>query len=130
MIALRANLDQLDKICCGLSAKIIFPDPNEWIFEHDFGQSVQRRFTTWHDRYLSFEKEIELSGEWSLGAARAFGDRLNAPEQFGAPGNDQAGVAKLAFAQKNRGRALHGANLARAINRRAGFSDRTNPARR
>src|SRR5438132_567989 len=113
MIALCANLDQLDEICGGLGAKIIFPDANERILEHDFGQSVQRRFTTWHDRYLSFEKEIELAGEWSFGAARAFGDRLNATERFGAPGNDQAGVAKLAFPQKNRGRALHGANLAR-----------------
>src|ERR1700692_834796 len=78
MIALGANLNQLDKVSGRLSAKIICPDAGERIFEDHFGQSVQRRFAARHDRDLRFEKKIELAGEWSFGAARPFGYRLNA----------------------------------------------------
>ena len=113
MIALRANLDQLDKIGCGLSTEIILSDTREWILDHNFGQRVQRRFAARHDRDLGFKKKIELAGERSLRAASAFSNSLDAAERFGAPRNDQAGIAKLAFTQKNRGRALHSANLAR-----------------
>src|SRR5437763_1196664 len=73
---------------------------------------MQRRFATGCDRYLSFKKEIELAGEWRFGATGAFGHGLNAAQRLRAPGNNQAGIAKLAFAEKDRGRALHATNLA------------------
>src|ERR1700731_1832327 len=78
MIALGANLNQLDKVSGGLSAKIILTDAGERIFEDNFGQGVQRRSPTCYHRNLGFEKQIELAGEWSFRAARAFGHRLNA----------------------------------------------------
>ena len=113
MIALGANLDQLDEICGRLSPNVILPNTGEGILEDDLSQGMQRRFAAGCDRYLGFKEEIELAGEWRLGATGAFGHGLNAAERLGAPGNNQAGVAKLAFAQKNRGRALHATNLAR-----------------
>ena len=113
VITLGADFNQLDKVSSGLSAEIIFADAGERILEDDFGQGVQGRFAAGDDRDLRFEKKIELARERSFGATRAFGHSLNAAERLGAPGNDQAGVAKLAFAQKNRGRALHAPNLAR-----------------
>src|SRR5207249_2669270 len=98
MITLGTNLDQLDKISRGLRAQIILADAGERIFEDDFGQRVQCRFATCYHRDLGFKKEIELASEWSFGAARAFGHRLNASQRLRAPGDDQTGVAKLAFA--------------------------------
>src|SRR4051812_17252563 len=78
MIALGANLDQLDKVSRSLSAKIIFPDTGERIFEDDFGESVERRFPAHDDRNFRFKKKIELARERSFRAARALGHRLNA----------------------------------------------------
>src|SRR6266404_3632609 len=78
MITLGATLDQLDKISRGLGAQIIFADTGERIFEDDFGQRVQCRFATCYHRDFGFKEKIELAGEWSFGAARAFGHRLNA----------------------------------------------------
>src|SRR6266581_3567572 len=115
MIALGANLNQLDKVSSGLSAEIIFADAGERILEDDFGQGVQGRFAAGDDRDLRFEKKIELARERSFGATRAFGDRLNAAQRLGAPGDNQTGIAKLTFAQKDRGGALHATNLAQLL---------------
>ena len=84
---------------------------------------TEARSAETRDLDLRFEKQIKLSRERRFRATRAFGHGLNAAQRLGAPGNDQAGVAKLAFAQKNRGGALHTANLAR-VKKRAAFSDR------
>src|SRR5436853_6104717 len=77
MIALGANLNQLDKVSGGLSAEIILADAGERILEDDFGQRVQGRSAAGDDRALRFEKEIELARERRLRATRAFGDRSN-----------------------------------------------------
>src|SRR5437867_6675850 len=98
MITLGANLDQLDKISRGLGAQIILTDARERVFEDNFGQRVQCRFAACYHRDFGFKEKIELASEWSFGAARAFGDRLNASQRLRAPGDDQTGVAKLAFA--------------------------------
>ena len=108
MIALSANFNQLDKISRGLSAKIMFADSRKRILDDDFSQRVQARSSTGDDRDLRLEKEIELTGERRFGPPRPFCHSLNAAQRFRAPGNDQAGVAKLSFTKKNRGRALHG----------------------
>ena len=112
MIALGTNLDQLDKVSGGLSTKIVFANARERILYQHFGQSMQSRFSTWHNRDFRLEKEIELTGKWSFRPACAFRYRLNAAQRFRAPGNDQTCVAKLSFAQKNGSGALHATNLA------------------
>src|ERR1700693_4938789 len=58
MIALGANLYQLEQVGSRLSAKIILPDAGERIFEDDFRQSVQGRFAAGDDRNFGFEEEI------------------------------------------------------------------------
>jgi hypothetical protein len=78
MIALGANLDQLDKVSGGLSAQIIRPNAGERISNDDFGQRVQCRFATCYHRDLGFKEEIELAREWSFRAARTFRYRLDA----------------------------------------------------
>lgn len=98
MIALGANLNQFDKVSGSLGAKVIFPDADERIFENDFGQGVQRRFATCYYRNFRFEEKIEFAGEWSFRTAGAFSHGLNAAQRLSTPGNDQTGVAKLAFA--------------------------------
>src|SRR5262249_42425655 len=113
MIPLGANLDQLNEISGGLGAKIVLSNAGKRIFEHNLDESMQCRSPARDDRDFGFEKEIEFSRKWSLGAARALGDRLDTAHRLGAPGNDQTAVAKLAFAQQDRGRAYHARNLAR-----------------
>ncbi len=108
MVALGANFDQLNEVRRGLSAKIIFANARKRIAKDDFGQSVQRRFATRHHGYFGFEEKIELASEWRFRPACAFGDGLDAAQRLGAPGNDQTGVAELAFAKKDRRRGLHG----------------------
>ncbi len=115
MIALGANLDQLDKIGRGLGPKIIFTNSGEGISENDFSEGVQCRFSARHHRDFGLKKKIELARKRRFGATRAFGHCLDAAQRLGAPGNDQAGVAKFALAKKNRGRGLHGENLARDL---------------
>jgi hypothetical protein len=56
---------------------------------------------------FGFKKQIQLPRKRTLGAARAFGDRLNAAERIRAPGNDQAGVTEFAFAQQDGSRGVH-----------------------
>ena len=113
MIAFGANFNQLDEICRRLGAKIILANARKRISDDDFSQGMQRRPSTRHHRNFRFEKEIEFAGKRRFRAARAFGDRLDAAQTLGAPGNDETGIAKLAFAKKNRRRGLHGQNLAR-----------------
>jgi hypothetical protein len=113
MIAFRTNLNQLDKICRRLDPKVSLANSRERIRHHDLGESVQRRFSTRHERDFRFEKKVEFTGERSFGAACAFGYCLNAAQRLSAPRNDQAGITELAFAKKNRRSGLHGKNLAR-----------------
>src|SRR5262249_19490108 len=49
MIALGANLDQLDKIRGSLRAQIITPNSGERIFQHDFRQRMQIGFAAPHN---------------------------------------------------------------------------------
>ena len=113
MIALGADLDQLDKISGSLGPLVIFADSRKRIPDDNFSQSVQGRFSTRHNRDLRLEEKIKLAGERCFCTTRAFGHCLNAAQRLGAPGNDQAGVTEFAFAKKNRRRGLHGENLAR-----------------
>ena len=113
MIALGADFDQLDEVSRGLSAQIIAANSDERIFDDDLGQRVQSRFSAWDERNLRFEKQIELTRERRLCAASAFGDGLDTTERFGAPGDNETGVAELSFANQDRARAVHGSNLAR-----------------
>src|SRR5207245_2083646 len=59
------------------------------------------------------EKQIQSAGKRTFGAARPFRDGLNAAERFGAPRNNEAGIAELPFAQQDCRCALHPSNLAR-----------------
>src|SRR5437879_10711970 len=61
MITLGANLDQLDKISRGLRAQIILADAGERIFEDDFGQSVQFRFSTCCNQCIGFLYSIMIA---------------------------------------------------------------------
>ena len=107
MIALGANLDQLHEVGRRLGAQVILANSSERIFENDFSERVQGRFSTRNNRDFSFKKKIELAGERRFGPARTLGHGVNAAERLGAPTNDQAGVAKLAFAQENGGSCSH-----------------------
>ena len=107
MIPLSANLDQLDEIRRRLHAKIILTDSGKWIFDDYLCQRVQSRLATGRDGDLCFEEKIESPGKWSLGTASAFGDGLDAAERLRAPGDNQAGVAKVSLPQKNGSGALH-----------------------
>ena len=99
MIALGANLDQLNKISGRLHAQIIRANTAESLTQNDLRERVQIRFTAWRDLNFSFEKQIQSAGKRTFGASRPFRDGLNAAERFRAPRNDEAGVAELSFAQ-------------------------------
>jgi len=78
MIALGANLNQLNKVGGSLRAQVIAPNSGKRIFQDDFSERVQIGFATPHDRNFSLKKQIEFSGKRTFLAACAFGDRLNA----------------------------------------------------
>ena len=79
MIALGANLNQLDKLGGSLRTQIITANSGERIFQDDFRERVQIGFSTSHDRDFSLKKQIEFSGKRTFRTSRAFGNRLNAP---------------------------------------------------
>jgi hypothetical protein len=78
MIALGANLNQLNKIGSSLRTQIIAANSGERIFQDDFCERMQIGFAASHDRNFSLKKQIQLSGKRALLAACTFGDRLNA----------------------------------------------------
>ena len=78
MIAFSANLDELDKIGCGLRAQIVAANPGNRIFKHNLRERVQIRFAASHDGNFSFEKQIQFSGKRTFGTPRALGYSLNA----------------------------------------------------
>jgi len=112
MIALRAELNQLDEIGCGPRPQIALANAWERTAQGDFGQRVETRFSSWHDLNFRLKKQIQFPGKRAFGATRPLGHGLNATQGFCAPRNDQARVAKLSPSQKNRRRRLHRANLA------------------
>src|SRR5207237_4203267 len=73
---------------------------------------MQIRLPAPHNGNFSFKKQIQLSRKRTFRAARALCDRLNATERLRAPGDDQAGIAELAFAKQNYLRAFHAVKLA------------------
>src|SRR5947199_10795373 len=73
---------------------------------------MQIRLPAPHNGNFSFKKQIQLSSKRTFRAARALCDRLNATERLRAPGDDQAGVAELSFAEQNGLRAFHAVKLA------------------
>jgi len=77
MIALGANLNQLNKIRRSLRTQIIAANSGERIFQDDFRERMQIGFAASHDRNFSLKKQIQLSGKRAFLAACAFGDRLN-----------------------------------------------------
>ena len=56
MIALGANLNQLDKIGCGLGAEIILPDTRKRIAQRDFGKGMEIRLPARRNGDIGFEK--------------------------------------------------------------------------
>ena len=62
---------------------------------------MQIRFKTLRDRYLRFEKQIEPPAEGTIWSTRTASSSLNNAQGIGAPGDNEAGVAQFAFAQKN-----------------------------
>ncbi len=111
VIGLGADLDQLDEVGRDLHARVAGADAGEGIREHDFAQGVQIGFPAAHESDLGFVEEIELARERALRAARAFGHGAHGAERARAPGDDEAGVAELAFAEQNRVRAFHAGRL-------------------
>jgi hypothetical protein len=79
MIALGANLNQLNKIGSSLRTQIIAANSGERIFQDDFRERMEIGFATPHDRNFSLKKQIEFSGKRTFRTSRAFGNRLNAP---------------------------------------------------
>src|SRR4029077_16452615 len=77
MIALRANLNQLNKIRRSLRTQIIAANSGKRIFQNDFRERMQIGFAAPHDRNFSLKKQIQLSGKRAFLAAGAFCDRLN-----------------------------------------------------
>ncbi len=77
MIALGANLDQLDKIRGSLSAQIIAPNSGKRIFQDDFRKRVQIGFAAPHKGNFSLKKQIQFPGKRTFRSPRTFGDRLN-----------------------------------------------------
>jgi hypothetical protein len=114
MFAIGTNLDQFDKVGCGLHSRIILPNSGKRIGHHDFRKSVQVRSSRRNDRDFRFKKEIQLSRKWRFGAPGAFGDGLNAAPRFRAPGDNQAGVTEFPFSQQDAGGGFHIPNLADA----------------
>ena len=109
MIALGANLNELNKVRCGLRAQIITTNPREGIFEHHFRERVQIRPFAARDLNFRFEEQVQLPGKCAFRASRTFGDRLNATERFGAPRDDQTRVAEFALPKENCLCAFHSA---------------------
>ena len=99
MIALGANLDQLHKISRCLHAQIIRSNTAERLAENDLRECVQIRLAARRDLNFRFEKQVQSAGKRTFSASRPFRDGLNAAERFGAPRNNEAGVAELSFAQ-------------------------------
>ena len=56
MIALGANLNELDKISCCLHAQIVAANPGERILHDDFSERMQIRFPAAHDGNFSLKK--------------------------------------------------------------------------
>jgi len=79
MIALGANLNQLNKIRRSLRTQIIAADSGERIFQDDFRERMQIGFATSYDRNFGLKKQIEFSGKRTFRTSRAFGNGLNAP---------------------------------------------------
>src|SRR5882672_47828 len=79
MIALGANLNQLNKIGGSLRTQIIAANSGERIFQDDFRERMEIGFATPHDRNFSLKKQIELSGKRTFRTSRAFGNGLNDP---------------------------------------------------
>ena len=73
MIALRANLDQLDKVRGRLGAQVILPDPAKRIAQDRLGQGVEIRFPAAFELNFRFEKQVELPRKNALRAARTSG---------------------------------------------------------
>src|SRR2546423_6919227 len=96
-----AQLDQFNKIGSRLGATIALPDPSKGTKQDCFGQCMQTRSAAALDLDFRLEKKIELARKNALWPARAFRDGLNAAQRLCAPGNDRAGVAQFALAQKN-----------------------------
>jgi len=107
MIALGANLNELNKIRCGLRAQIITANPGERILEHRFGERVQIRPSAAGDLNFCFEEQVQLSGKRAFCASRTLGDRLNATERFSAPRDNQTRVAEFALPQEDGGSRFH-----------------------
>ena len=123
MIALSANLDQLDKISRCLHAQIIRANTAEGLAQSDLCECMQIRFTARRNLNFRFEKQIQSAGKRTFGASRPFRDGLNAAERFRAPRNNEAGVAELSLAQQDCRCALHPSNLARPNRIRAADTD-------
>jgi hypothetical protein len=78
MIALGANLNQLNKVRGSLSAHIIAANSSEGVFQDDFCERVKIGFSASHNRNFSLKKQIKFSRKRTLLAACPFGDCLNA----------------------------------------------------
>src|SRR2546423_7534764 len=96
-----AQLDQFNKIGSRLGATIALPDPSKGTKQDCLGQCMQTRSAAALDLDFRLEKKIELARKNALWPARAFRDGLNAAQRLCAPGDDRAGVAQFALAQKN-----------------------------
>ena len=107
MIALGTEFDQFHEVGCCLGPRITASDSGERIAQDDFGQRVQIRFAAGCDLDFRFKKQVELSGKRTLQATRASRHGLDAAEIRAAPRYNQTRIAKLAFPQENRTRALH-----------------------
>ena len=101
MIALGANLNQLNKIGGSLRAQIIAANSGERIFQDDFRERMKIGFAASHDRNFSLKKQIEFSRKRTFLATRTFGYRLDAAKRFRAPRDDQTRVAEFSFPKKN-----------------------------
>jgi hypothetical protein len=107
MIALGANLNQFNKIRRSLRTQIIAANSGERIFQDDFRERMQIRFSASHDRNFSLEKQIEFSSKRTFLTSRAFGNGLNAAKRFRAPRHDQTRVAEFSFPKENCLSAFH-----------------------
>src|SRR4029077_7607728 len=99
MIARGANLDPLHKISRCLHAQLIRSNTAERLAQNDLRECVEIRFTARRDLNFRFEEQIQSAGKRTFSASRPFRDGLDAAERFGAPRNNEAGVAELPFAQ-------------------------------
>ena len=88
MVALGANLNQLNKIRRSLRTQIIAANSGKRIFQDDFGERVQIRFTAPHNGNFSLKKQIQFAGKRTFRSPRAFDDRLNAAKRFRSPRHD------------------------------------------